>query len=408
MIPVNNITIFATESLLIAGAVIVLILCLVLAVESIAALFPIPSRHNAKERQEETKVTILIPAHNEEKVIHATLKQLSQALNPEDRVVVIADNCQDATGEIARAAGATVLERQNPNLKGKGYALNYGLNFLETDPPDVVVFLDADCYIEANAVKMLVIEATSTGKPVQASYLMGTPPNPSYKDLISSFAFKVKNLVRLQGLTRLGVPCLLTGTGMAFPWKAIRSINLASGHITEDMKLGIDLTLAGYEPTFCPQAIVKGYLPSNEQTATKQRTRWEHGHLQTLLTYVPQMLLESLRQRKLQLFLSALDLSVPPLSLLVVIWLGVLGLSLLVCGLGISWNPAIITITAGCFLFLAIAIAWAKFGRTDIPLYKLLIIPIYVLWKIPIYFKFLIKPQKVWERTNRESIQIMD
>ena len=408
MTSVNNLTISAVESLLIAGAIIVLIPCLVLFGECFAALFRLNSDRSNKNRPEGTKVTVLIPAHDEENVICATLKQLSLALRPEDRVVVIADNCQDSTVEIARAAGATVIERHNLNLKGKGYALDYGLKFLETDPPDVVIFVDADCYIEANAIEMLVIQATSTGKPVQATYVMETLPNPKYKDLISTFAFKVKNLVRLQGLKRLGVPCLLTGTGMAFPWEAIRSINLASGHITEDMKLGIDLTVAGYEPVFCSQAIVKGYLPSNEQTAKKQRTRWEHGHLQTLLTYVPQMLLEAFRQKRLRLFFSALDLSVPPLSLLVVIWLGVLGISLLAGTLGFSWVPAIILMMAGCFLFLAIGFAWAKFGRTDIPLHKLLIIPIYVLWKIPIYFKFLIKPQRVWERTNRESIRIMD
>ncbi|MEO0970886.1 MAG: glycosyltransferase, partial [Cyanobacteria bacterium J06639_18] len=367
---------------------------------------PVNLQPGGKNRLEGTKVTILIPAHDEESVICATLKQLSLALKAQDRVVVIADNCQDRTAEIARAAGATVIERHNSDLKGKGYALDYGLNFLENDPPDVVIFVDADCYVESNAIDILVAQAISTGKPVQASYLMETPPNPRYKDLISTFAFKVKNLIRFEGLKRLGLPCLLTGTGMAFPWKVIRSIDLASGHITEDMKLGMDLTLAGYEPVFCSQAIVKGYLPSNDQTATKQRTRWEHGHLQTLLTYVPQMLLEALQQKRFRLFLSALDLSVPPLSLLVVMWSGVLGISLLVGFLGISiWIPAIILTVAGCCLLLAIGIAWAKFARTDIPLHKLLIIPIYVLWKIPIYLKFLVKPQKVWERTNRESIE---
>ncbi|WP_366914235.1 glycosyltransferase [Mastigocoleus sp. MO_188.B34] len=358
-----------------------------------------------KNRPKGTKVTILIPAHDEESVICATLKQLSLARKPEDKVVVIADNCQDRTAEIARAAGATVIERYNSDLKGKGYALDYGLNFLENDPPDVVIFVDADCYVESSAIDMLVAQAIYTGKPVQASYLMEAPPNPRYKDLISNFAFKVKNLVRFEGLKRLGLPCLLTGTGMAFPWKVIRSIDLASGHITEDMKLGMDLTLAGYEPVFCSQAIVKGYLPSDNEAATKQRTRWEHGHLQTLLTYVPQMLLEAFQQKRLRLFLSALDLSVPPLSLLVVMWSTFLGISLLVGILGISWIPAMILTVAGCCLLLAISIAWVKFGRADIPLHKLLIIPIYVLWKIPIYLKFLVKPQKVWERTKRESIE---
>ena len=45
---------------------------------------------------------------------------------------------------------------------------------------------------------------------------------------ISALAFLVKNQVRPRGLARLGLPCLLTGTGMAFPWAVIRGAPLAS------------------------------------------------------------------------------------------------------------------------------------------------------------------------------------
>jgi cellulose synthase/poly-beta-1,6-N-acetylglucosamine synthase-like glycosyltransferase len=63
-------------------------------------------------------------------------------------------------------------------------------------------------------------------------------------------------------------------------WKAATTVNIASGHIVEDMKLGLDLALAGYGPQFCQSAWVTSRLPSGNQAATTQRTRWEHGHLQ--------------------------------------------------------------------------------------------------------------------------------
>jgi hypothetical protein len=52
--------------------------------------------------------------------------------------------------------------------------------------------------------------------------------------------------------------------------------------------------------------------------------------------------------------------------------------------------------------------AWAKFARQDLPLLQLLSVPFYVLWKIPVYLKFLVKPQNVWVRTQRDSVNPAD
>ena len=56
----------------------------------------------------------------------------------------------------------------------------------------------------------------------------------------------MKNFVRLKGLANLDLPCLLYGTGMAFPWSVISTVFLANGNIVEDMQLAIDLAIAGY------------------------------------------------------------------------------------------------------------------------------------------------------------------
>jgi cellulose synthase/poly-beta-1,6-N-acetylglucosamine synthase-like glycosyltransferase len=399
--------ILLSNALLIVGALGLWIICVVLLVECIAALFPVKRVSTEYDRQN-AKLAVLIPAHNEEVVIGSTLQQLLPAIKQQDRLVVIADNCSDRTATIAREAGATVIERDNPNLRGKGYALDYGLRFLESDPPEVVVLVDADCKVTSGAIEHLTKQAIATRRPVQALYLMKKPSNPSSKDLVSVFAFKVKNLVRPLGLTRLSIPILLTGTGMAFPWSVISSVNLATGNIVEDMKLGLDLSIAGHKPLFCPDAKVSGELPQQTAAAKSQRTRWEHGHLQTLLTYAPILLKAGVTQKRFDLLGSALDLCIPPLSLLVVSWLALFTTSV---GFGIItglWIPATMLTTAGFCLSGAILIAWAKFARSDLPLKQLLTIPFYILWKVPLYFRFLFQREKNWVRTERDSVKPAD
>lgn len=396
---INQLMHLSIEILLMISAFFLLVLCSVLLIECVAALFDLTS---TTKKIQASNVAVLVPAHNEESVIANTLLRLKSTSLPHHKIVVIADNCTDATAEIARNAGVTVIERQDSQKKGKGYALDYGLQFLALDPPEVVVFVDADCLVQRNALTLLTTLAMTTLRPVQATYLMEKPLQPTPRDSISAFAFKVKNFVRSRGMVRMNLPCVLAGTGMAFPWSVIRSIDLASSEIVEDMKLGLDLTIAGYPPIFCPQARVIGSLPQNSKTAKSQRTRWEHGHIQTLLTYVPKLIEASVSQRRFDLFFSALDLCIPPLSLFVAIWFGVMCVSLLFAFLMSIWIPVWVTAVAGMFILTAILIAWANFAQADLPLLELLAVPFYILWKIPLYFKFLVQPQKTWVRTERD------
>ncbi|PSB19335.1 glycosyl transferase [Phormidesmis priestleyi ULC007] len=399
----SQLLILGVDTVLYVGAFGILFLSLILLTECIAALFP-TSLPTDQCLWQDTRVVVLVPAHNEAMGIRSTLVGLLAILKKQDRLVVIADNCSDATAEVARAAGAIVIERQDLTRIGKGYALDYGLRFTETDPPDVVVIVDADCQVEPKAIETLTQRALATGRPMQATYLMEQPSSASPKHSISAFAFKVKNLVRPSGLGRLGLPCLLTGTGMAFPWSVIGSVDLASSHIVEDMKLGLDLTIAGYAPVFCSDANVTGRLPQHDQAAETQRTRWEHGHLQSILTYVPVLLKAALQKRRFDLLALALDLCVPPLSLLVVLWIGFSLSALVATCFGASWIPTGLLAITGLVLISAIFAAWAKFGRADLPLRELLAIPFYILWKVPLYFNFLIRPQKTWVRTERDQV----
>src|SRR5260370_9503301 len=117
-------------------------------------------------------------------------------------------------------------------------------------------------------------------------------------------------------MPRLGLRCQLRGTGMVFRWSAIRKVALSSGHIVEDMRLGVDLALAGYPAIFCPDALVTSHFPENKLAEGAQRVRWEHGHLSVIQHEVPRMLVRALRERNLAVLGLAMDLLLPPLHLL--------------------------------------------------------------------------------------------
>lgn len=403
---VSELLLQTAEAGLLVVAGLLLIPSLTLFIECFAALLPYPqtSRNKglADPNRASLNVAILVPAHNEATGISATLNSVLPQLFPQDQLVVIADNCTDNTADIARNAGATVIERHDTVRRGKGYALDFGLQYLAQQPPDIVVIMDADCIAEPGAIAQITQQAGKKNRPVQAIYLLEQPAKASPKHAVSGLAFTVKNLVRPLGLANLGLPCLLTGTGMAFPWATLQQISLASGNIVEDMNLGLDLAVVGYAPTFCPQATVIGVLPQQTKAAESQRTRWEHGHLQTLLTQVPRLLKAAWQQRRFNLFAIALDLLIPPLSLLVMIWGFVMGLALLASWLGTSLTPVVLLGVEGGLILAAILGAWAKFCRHLLPFTTLLAIPLYVFWKIPLYLAFLIKPQTKWVRTARD------
>lgn len=384
------------------GVFILLVPCVTLLVDVLAAVL-IPKYIHVEATDSLGPVAVLIPAHNEAAGLGRTLVSLQRQQRRQDRIVVVADNCSDATAQVARSAGAEVVERFNATQRGKGYALDAGLTYLRDCPPAVVIFMDADCEPSPGSLAQLAHHALHRGRPVQAHYRFEQPAQRQLKGSISTFAIKVKNFVRPLGLQRLGAPCLLTGTGMALPWDVALAVNVASGHIAEDMKWGLDLALVGHPPTFLATATVTSRLPSEDRAAKTQRTRWEHGHLQLMGEYLPKLLGQSLRQGRLDLLALGLEMAIAPLSLLVMAWVGGMGITLL---FGVStqvWWPLMGSLVAGGCLLGAVILAWARFGRSDISLHQLGMIPLYILWKLPLYLAFVVRPETQWIRTQRDE-----
>lgn len=349
---------------------------------------------------------ILIPAHNEAKIIEKTLSGLIAELpgNTPADIVLVADNCSDDTAVIARRLGVTVLEREATEQRGKGYALDFGVQHLAaTGNPDIVVIMDADCETTQASLTELIHAVAQDRKPAQMTYLMRTIENASIKQKISGFAWLLKNKIRLQAMNRLGLPVTLTGTGMAFPWEALKTVKLGHGNIVEDMQLGIDLAINGFPPVFCPEALVYSDFPELTSAELSQRTRWEHGHLQTIFRQVPQLIREAMRRNDWRLFALALDIGVPPLSLTVM--LALFGLFLLTLLMLISGYSTAFLLLLVNFSYFAVTLTgiWRVYGQDYLSAHELLGIPLYIISKLTIYKAFIKKRQKEWIRTDRNS-----
>ena len=384
----------AWQWLLEGVAALLLIPVLVLLAETL----PGPGRGRGRDARR-PRLAVLIPAHDEAILIAATVRSVRSQLEPPDRLVVVADNCSDDTAAIATSEGAEAVVRADRTRRGKGYALDFGIRHLERDPPEMVVIVDADCQLSEGSIDRLARDCCRTGRPVQALYLMHAPHGAGLKTRIAEFAWIVRNQARPMGLHRVGLPCQLMGTGMAFPWTTIRSVNLATGHIVEDLKLGLDLARSGNASLFCPEALVSSEFPTSSEGVRSQRERWEHGHLGTLMSEAPRLLWHALTHLDRNTLTLALDLAVPPLALLTLLVSGVWCVS----AASRAWIALAIASVAAVLLATSVLLSWARYAKGVISLHSLALAAVYALWKIPLYARFLVARRSNWVRAKRDG-----
>jgi cellulose synthase/poly-beta-1,6-N-acetylglucosamine synthase-like glycosyltransferase len=349
------------------------------------------------------RTTVLIPAHNEGAGILPTIRDVQAQLGPNDRILVVADNCTDDTAAIVQAAGVEVTVRADPSRRGKGYALEFGVRHLGLNPPDVVVIMDADCRLGENSLQYLSDSAMASGRPVQSLYFMLAPENAPPGIGVKLFAWRVKNWVRPLGLELFGLPTQLFGTGMAFPFRLLLDRDLGNSRLAEDSALGIALASAGYPPLFMSEARGYSHFPASQGGSEQQRQRWEKGHLDNIVDLVLAALVKSLRDRNLGLAALAIDMAVPPLSLLVLVaaLCEILGGVAFVLGA----PPAALAIPSLSTLLLVLgtALAWTAVGRDVLPFRELLRLPLHAIQKLDFYHRIASgKATSAWIRTDRK------
>src|SRR5215218_6643069 len=100
----------------------------------------------------EPRLTVIVPAYNEAATIADTVRSLlEQTLRPA-RILVIDDCSTDGTAEIARAAGAAVIEPPE-NTGSKAGAQMFALELVDTQ---LVMAVDADTMLAPDAIEQLL------------------------------------------------------------------------------------------------------------------------------------------------------------------------------------------------------------------------------------------------------------
>ena len=141
------------SSLLVVSATLVAIPVIVFFLEILAATI-LPKRESSilPIHGDRGHTAVLVPAHNEGVGLLPTIRDIKAQLRSGDRLLVVADNCTDDTAAVATAAEAEVVERNDREKVGKGYALDWGIRYLGLNPPETVIIVDADCRLAEGAI----------------------------------------------------------------------------------------------------------------------------------------------------------------------------------------------------------------------------------------------------------------
>lgn len=394
-----------TLALIAAWTAVVFVLppALMLALETAASF--LPERRRDDETPAPPPVAVIVPAHNEGDHIRATLQDLRSQLRSEDRLIVIADNCTDDTAAVARECGAETFERNDPERRGKGYALQFAIDRLRPldpadAPPGCVAFFDADCRIEDGALRRLAGLAAASRRPAQALYLMLAPHDASAQTAVAAFAWIMINHVRVTGLSNLADVTRFTGLGMAAPWAVVSDLDFASGGITEDLALSVEMTRRGAAPLLAPDVKVVSFFPDRSESGVAQRARWEHGSLGVLLRQGPLLLLRGLVRGDFRRVMFALDALIPPLVLFAALLIAAVALTALTAPFA-GPGPVAAAGLALALFALSVGLAWVCYGRKALPPSKLAGLGPFLAQKLKIYGREGRSSSKTWTRTDR-------
>ncbi len=251
-------------------------------------MFRKPRKYTAKTNH---RYAAVISARNEENVIANLIESIKDQDYPSELIdtYVIADNCTDSTADVARAAGANVLERYNNELVGKGYALDWFFNMLKSEGKDELydgyIIIDADNVLDRKFVAEMN-GVFDNGYRVVTSYRNSKNYGENWITSGYSLWFireaRYLNNVRMQ----LGTSCAISGTGFLVSSEIFRENGGWIHHLlTEDIEFTTDCIIKGERIGYCADAMLYDEQPVKFQQSYAQRLRWAKGFYQVFKKY---------------------------------------------------------------------------------------------------------------------------
>ncbi len=377
------------------------------------------SRRAAPPAAAPLRLAVIVPAHNEELVLAATLASLASQNYPAGcvQVVVVADNCTDATAAIARTHGAAVLERTSRTERGKGYALNFAIAHLLAQPvvPDAFVILDADTQAAPDFLACMSAQISQSKDPRGYGAWQGRygvlNARDGWRAALMTAAFDLVNHVKPLGRDALGLSAGLKGNGMAFTAALAAALPWPGGSLTEDLDYGLELARRfNLRVQYVPEARVWAQMPATAEQAASQRKRWERGRWGLVRERALPLLGEGIRRRSLLLLDASFDLLTPPLAELGALTLAFAGLTTLGTAAHLLPHPAF-WLSAALLGLLGLAVyilgGLRVAGAGPDAYLALLRAPFYAAWKIALLVTAR-RPSKntaeEWVRTERHSL----
>lgn len=244
-----------------------------------------------KKAKKNHKYGIVIAARNEKYVIGNLLDSINKQDYPKEllKVFVVADNCTDNTAEIARSKGAICYERNDPDHKTKGYALQFLFNKIEEDYGrdsfEGYFVFDADNLLKKDYISKMN-DAFDSGCKIITSYR--NTKNFDENWIASTYALHWIRSIRTNHRARsvLHLATNIQGTGFLFSNEIVRD-GWHYTSLTEDRALTADAVAQGYEITYQDEAEFFDEQPVSLKVALRQRLRWSKGHLQAFVESGP-------------------------------------------------------------------------------------------------------------------------
>lgn len=364
------------------------------------------SRRPAPDTSQVPRFQIVVPSHNEELGIAGTVQSLRALDYPADgfSVLVVADNCSDATADRAREAGALVLERNDTERRGKGYALLHAFERVPSDV-DALVVIDADTLVSGNLLRAFAARIAAGAQAMQADYAVRNV-HDSWRTRLIAIAFGCFHIVRGRGRERLGLSAGLRGNGMCFTRELLGRVPHDAFSIVEDVEYGIRLGEAGLRVYYVDDAHVYGEMVSGGASAASQRKRWEGGRKALTKAHATRLVKKGLAQRDRVLFDLGMDLLVPPLSrVALAAFFGALVALVAALLFGSTlWGVALLWCFCPLVVVLYVLRGWSVSGTGARGLRDLALAPAYVIWKATLGGgKSEQRADAPWVRTTREA-----
>ncbi|HBG7833544.1 TPA: glycosyltransferase family 2 protein [Clostridioides difficile] len=248
-----------------------------------------------KEIDEYPMISILVPAHNEAKVIGRTVESLLLLNYPKSKMelIVINDNSSDNSKEILENIkdrynnyNFTIINTDSlTGGKGKSNALNIGYTISKGD---FIAVYDADNTPDKNALRYLV--QTIVMNDELGAVIGKFRTRNKNKNLLTKF-INIETLsfqwMSQAGRWQLFNLCAIPGTNFILRRSIIEEIGgWDSKAIAEDTEISFRIYKLGYKIKLVPQSITWEQEPETVKVWIKQRTRWAKGNIYVLMKYI--------------------------------------------------------------------------------------------------------------------------